>query len=92
MINYSEPFSEEFVRIASYPPGLVLDIGTAFGVTAIAALERGAIVIANDIESAHFDILRSEVARLVADLKDGQLRTVFCRFPAELNLAPESLS
>jgi len=91
MINHLDPFSEEFVRFASIAPGPVLDIGAAFGVASIAALERGAVVIANDIESAHLDILKSEAVRLVADLKDDQLRTIACRFPAELDLAPESL-
>src|ERR1700741_4503480 len=67
----------ELARHAAHP---VLDIGCALGIAARAALETGATVIANDIESAHLNAL----AEHVDESGRGRLTLDSRRFPGEL--------
>lgn len=80
--------SASFVEFAAHAPAPVLDIGAAFGTATLAALNAGAAVIANDLDSEHLRILESRVppehrARLT--LKPG-------KFPRDLAFNPESLT
>lgn len=68
----------EFCRTATLP---VLDIGTAYGIAALAAAEAGATVIANDLDAEHL----AELAP-----RPG-LSTLAGRFP-DYDLPPASLS
>ncbi|HEV3158237.1 MAG TPA: methyltransferase domain-containing protein [Candidatus Baltobacteraceae bacterium] len=65
----------------------VLDIGSAAGVAALAALRTGARVVANDLETTLLD-------RLAATLSDGQRERLTIRqgrFPYDLRFADASL-
>src|SRR5689334_1791626 len=77
-----------FVEYATCAPLPVLDIGCAYGIAALAALEAGARVIANDICADHlFDV----VAR-THDAHRDRLRIIQGHFPQELYVRPGSLS
>lgn len=79
--NTLNELSELFVESCG-PGQLVLDIGCAHGVAALAAAARGARVLANDVD------LRELQARVGAT--EG-LNMLPGRFPQDLQLAPASL-
>lgn len=58
MTSILDPYSRAFVDFAPKAPGPCLDIGAAYGVASLAALENGASVIANDLDERHLTILR----------------------------------
>lgn len=82
-----DEFSSAFAAFAATAPGPALDVGAAYGVATIAALEAGGSVIANDMEPGHLEILGQRVPdalreRLVLqagafpdglDFEDGEL-------------------
>ncbi|HEY0191658.1 MAG TPA: alpha/beta fold hydrolase, partial [Kofleriaceae bacterium] len=61
MVEHLIPYSIEFADYAGQCGGEVLDLGCAYGIAAIAALERGARVVALDMEQRHLDILGQRV-------------------------------
>jgi SAM-dependent methyltransferase len=80
-------YSQAFIEYAHETKGLVLDIGAAFGVASIPAVEAGATVIANDIEQRHLEVLwertpKHHRSRLI--LKIG-------RFPDDLSFPEKYL-
>jgi SAM-dependent methyltransferase len=91
MTNYLDEFSEEFVSFAPQAPGPALDIGAAYGVAAIAALDSGATVFANDIDSRHLELLRQEVIERIPTLNMDKLNLITGKFPEDLEFAPRSL-
>ncbi|GHC53183.1 non-ribosomal peptide synthetase [Streptomyces flavofungini] len=79
MVERLIPYSEEFAEYAGEGDGEVLDLGCAYGVASIAALERGARVVALDMEQKHLDILEQRVndeARERLSLRRGMLPDV----------------
>ncbi|ASB52640.1 MULTISPECIES: non-ribosomal peptide synthetase [Bacillus amyloliquefaciens group] len=79
MVEHLIPYSSDFAEYAGNYGGEVLDIGCAYGVAAIAALERGATVFAMDLEQKHLDILEQRVEDHYRDrltLKQGKLPQV----------------
>lgn len=82
-----DQFSQAFVEFAEIAPGPVLDVGAAYGVATLAALERGAEVIACDLEQGHLDILR----RRTPEQHATRLSTVRGAFPDAVNWQPNSL-
>ena len=56
-----DPVSEAFTLYAGRAGGWCLDLGCAFGIASLAALDRGANVIACDMEWGHLDVLMSKV-------------------------------
>lgn len=87
MLNYLHELSQEFVEYSAVAPGPVLDIGTAYGFVVLEALERGAYVIANDLDERHLDDLRKRVPR------DSLNRISFVpgHVPEDINFNPNSL-
>lgn len=82
-----DPFSQALIDFAPYAPGPMLEIGAAYGVAAIRALEKGVQVIANDLAPEHLEILRQktpEHLRSNLTLKPG-------RFPTEIDFPDASL-
>jgi acyl transferase domain-containing protein/NAD(P)-dependent dehydrogenase (short-subunit alcohol dehydrogenase family)/SAM-dependent methyltransferase len=61
MLERLTPCSESFVEFAGQCDGWVLDIGCAYGVATVAALEKGAHVFAVDMEQQHLDILLERI-------------------------------
>jgi SAM-dependent methyltransferase len=78
--------STAFVQAAAEATHAVLDIGAAYGVATIAALEAGATVVANDLDVHHLDEL---LARTAPHLQP-RLTTVPGRFPDGLSFPMES--
>lgn len=61
MLSKPEAFNQAFIDFASQADGSLLDIGAAYGIATLAALEKGAYVIANDLDPHHLAILKSKV-------------------------------
>lgn len=89
MVEQLIPYSSDFAQYAGSCGGEVLDIGCAYGIATIAALEHGAKVFAVDLEQKHLDILEQRVdekfrdrlflkqAKLPnVDFKDGQFSAI----------------
>jgi hypothetical protein len=87
MTSTRDPFSNKFISFSSKAKRPVLEIGAAYGIASIPAIELGATVIANDIDSRHLDILK---ARVEPEMH-SRLRLVPGSFPEELDFEPESL-
>ncbi|OJW52562.1 MAG: hypothetical protein BGO67_06400 [Alphaproteobacteria bacterium 41-28] len=87
MLSKPEKYNQAFIDFSAHAPGPVLDIGAAYGVATIPALERGAYVIANDLDERHLHILKSKVSPSCLDrleLKPG-------RMPNEIDFEENSL-
>ncbi|MFD9789951.1 amino acid adenylation domain-containing protein [Streptomyces sp. NPDC059070] len=79
MVEHLIPYSSEFAEYAGECGGEVLDLGCAYGIASIAALERGARVVALDMEKKHLEILEQRVnddARTRLTLRQGVLPDV----------------
>jgi len=63
LISYSQAFAD----YAGTCGGEVLDIGCAYGIASIAALEQGATVLAVDMAQQHLDILERRIADTARD-------------------------
>jgi hypothetical protein len=87
MTSTIDQFTRHFIEYAPVSPGPVLDIGAAYGIASIAALSNGATVIANDIDNAHLEILKS---RTPEDLQ-SRLSLKPGAFPDQLQMADDSL-
>jgi SAM-dependent methyltransferase len=61
MTETLDTYSQEFARYAGDCGAEVLDVGCAYGVATLAALDAGASVLACDMEPRHLDILRKRV-------------------------------
>ncbi|MBW8848037.1 MAG: amino acid adenylation domain-containing protein [Burkholderiales bacterium] len=76
MVECLIPYSSDFADYAGHGDAEVLDLGCAYGVATIAALECGARVMAVDMAQAHLDILAQRVsdeARCRLSLMQGVL-------------------
>lgn len=82
-----DAYMEAFLTFAKTSPAPVVDIGAAYGVATIAALQTGATVVAVDVEERHLEILARRVPR--ADRK--RLRTIRAAFPEELRFERRSI-
>ncbi|ORX85681.1 hypothetical protein BCR32DRAFT_325352 [Anaeromyces robustus] len=81
--------SQEFVEYASTCPLPVLDVGTAYGETAVAVLKKGGFVIANDVEQ---DSLNYIVKR--KDITDDDRKRLYLKkgfVPFDMDFEPDSL-
>jgi SAM-dependent methyltransferase len=77
MLEALDDFARAFVDTAAHAEGEVLDMGCAYGVATLAALERGARVCACDMEPRHLDVLAE---RAPAEHR-SRLRTVSGTLP-----------
>lgn len=80
-------YMEEFVAYASQCKIPVLDIGAAYGIATLAALEQGATVVANDIDPHHLEILKN----LATPEQRERLTLLPGAFPDGLGLPPSSI-
>lgn len=87
MTSGLDAYSQAFVDFAPSAPGPVLDIGAAYGVASLAALNNGARVIANDIDARHLDILRERAPERLR----SRLTLMPGSFPEGIDFAPGSL-
>lgn len=91
MFEVLDGFAEEFIGVAGNSPHESLELGCAYGVATLAALENGARITACDMEPGHLQVLESRVPgasrhrlTLVAgtlpdiDLPENHFGTVFC--------------
>lgn len=57
MNTESEFYNDAFVDFSAQCPHPCLEVGTAYGRTAIAALKKGATIIANDLSAGHLEVV-----------------------------------
>lgn len=81
------PYTRDFVDYCATTTKPVLDVGTAYGFTAIAALNKGANVIANDIDGHHLEILKNRVPLQFME----RLQLLPGKIPGGVKLAPSSV-
>lgn len=87
MTSSLDPYSTKIVGFSSVAPGPFLDIGAAYGVASLAALEKGSKVIANDLDSRHLEILQERAP----EKYKRNLTLVTGSFPDEINFSSNSL-
>lgn len=61
MFERRDRFADAFIEYAGSVGKPVLELGCAYGVSTIPALERGATITASDLDPRHLEILRSKV-------------------------------
>ncbi|HXF91050.1 MAG TPA: class I SAM-dependent methyltransferase [Candidatus Nitrosotenuis sp.] len=87
MLTTLHEYSQAFIDFAPEAPGPLLDIGTAYGFNALAALNKGSYIIANDLDPRHLTILKQCIP---ASLKSRiELRPG--RIPGEVTFSSQSL-
>ena len=87
MLEKPDVISQEFIQYVGGIKGLALDIGSAYGVSVISALQNGATVIANDLDERHLQIL---VQNTPHELRQN-LTILKGKFPSEVNIKTDSL-
>jgi SAM-dependent methyltransferase len=91
MFEVRDRFANDFIRYSGEISLPVLEIGCAYGVSTLPALEAGARITASDMDQRHLDILRSKVpAHLLpnltlvqaalpgADFPEGRFGAILC--------------
>ncbi len=78
MAEVLDYYSEKFVSYSATIDEKVLDMGCAYGIATLAALERGAIVCACDMDERHIEIL---IAKTPENLK-ARLETIVGILPS----------
>jgi SAM-dependent methyltransferase len=86
MLEALDAFAKAFIDAAA-TEGEVLDIGCAYGVATLAALDRGARVCACDMDPRHLDLLRARTP----EAQRPRLRTVVGVLP-EVRFPPRSFA
>ena len=84
-----DAFSVQFIEAteqSSMNGGQVLEIGAAYGVATLEALQQGATVFCNDLEPAHLAVVAREHGRFTR----GKLVSIPGAFPDELIFEPGS--
>lgn len=61
MFEVLDGFAEEFIGVAGASPHESLELGCAYGVATLAALEHGARITACDMEPGHLQVLEAKV-------------------------------
>ena len=82
-----DPVSAAFVIFAGQSEGLCLDLGCAYGIATLAALENGAHVVACDMALGHVQVLRDKAA----PEQHPRLRTVVGEMP-QIDFTPGSFT
>ena len=77
MLEALDDYAKAFVDTAAAGPGESLDIGCAYGVATLAALDRGARICASDMERQHLELLEQRTP----PAQRGRLRTCLGTLP-----------
>ena len=87
MFKNLDEYGEDFIQFAGQTEDRVLDLGCAYGVVTIAALEAGGTVTACDLDQRHLDILLEKTPEKF----HPRLERVTGRLP-NIDFEPESFS
>lgn len=77
MFKVLDEFADDFIQFAGHTDGEVLDVGCAFGIATIAALEAGGRVTAVDLDARHLEALVEKTPAA----RRGQLKCVAGELP-----------
>jgi SAM-dependent methyltransferase len=61
MFEVLDEFADDFIQVSGASKDPALEIGCAYGVATIAALQGGATITASDMDDGHLQVLRSRV-------------------------------
>jgi hypothetical protein len=86
--SYIDQFARQFIEYAAQQSAPVLELGTAYGFLTSAALKAGATIIANDLESAHLQILWNRTPEEYR----SRLTLLAGRFPHAIDLPTASIA
>lgn len=86
MTQQRDRFMQAFVDFSARQNSPVLDVGAAFGVATLAALEKGATVIANDLDSRHL----AQIEELASEQWRSRLTFCLGEFP-QIDIDRQSL-
>jgi SAM-dependent methyltransferase len=67
MFEVLDEYAKEFIRLAGESSDEVLDLGCAYGVATLGALEAGARITASDMDQRHLDVLKSRTPKTAHD-------------------------
>jgi SAM-dependent methyltransferase len=87
MTTQLDDFSKKFIQLCNERKQerlKVLEIGAAYGVVSLAAIQTGAYVFANDLSPEHLQIIHSQAENLANKNQADKLITLPGRFPEEL--------
>jgi len=87
MTSMLDFYMKSFVEYAATCKLPVVDIGAAYGIASIPALQNGAQVIAVDTDERHLQILRNQVPSAL----QKNLQTLCASFPENLNFRENSI-
>lgn len=87
MNTQSEPYNRAFIEYAATCEGPCLEVGAAYGVSTLQALEKGACMIANDLCADHLEVLWQKTPESLR----SRLTLMPGAFPDELNIEPKSV-
>lgn len=77
-----------FIRFAKHAKNPLLDVGAAFGITSLLALNNGGYIIANDLDARHLEAIKQNAPLSLVN----KLELVVGRMPQDLDFKEESLS
>jgi SAM-dependent methyltransferase len=77
MTTFLDPYSEKFIQYSANCRQPVLEIGSAYGIATLKALDNGATVVSNDLDPRHLQILKSKCPKEA----HGRLTLVAGKFP-----------
>lgn len=87
MTSTLDPFSQKIIDFAKNSSGPLLEIGAAYGVATLKALEIGCQVIANDLDERHLKILLERTPKQEKE----RLTLLPGKFPEEINIPQKSV-
>jgi SAM-dependent methyltransferase len=67
MFEVIDAYAEEFIAYAGQSPDDALEIGCAYGIATIAALQNGARITACDMDERHLEVLKSRAPQNLLD-------------------------
>ena len=67
MFEVLDEYADDFIQTAGAGSDAALEIGCAYGIATIAALQAGATITASDMDQRHLDILRSRIDDKLAE-------------------------
>lgn len=83
-----DDITKDFVSFSIHAKKPVLEIGAAYGVASLAAVESGATVIINDLDQKHLQIVSNNIPAHLTK----QVILLPAKFPEEINLLDSSIS
>jgi SAM-dependent methyltransferase len=83
MTTFLDPYSEKFIKYSATCKNPVLEIGAAYGIASLKALNTGARVVSNDLDPRHLQILKNKCPKEALE----RLTLVAGKFPEDVSFS-----